>query len=103
MTQDTSRANSPSTTLNIQTVEKFDWGFKGVMEVYGVSQCSHLPPASSIAFSGAIYEQGRFGSYWYYEDESGSLSWSTWVASGLSPACGYTATNTSASVATLAY
>ncbi len=61
--------------------QAFNWYFGGVMEVYGVSQCSQYPSNGSIKFTGD-----------YVYDLNGSevtpSSWNTTIAS-TAPACNY--------------
>jgi hypothetical protein len=77
--------NDHDTTLNTSGYgQVFDWVFGAVLEVYGVSQCSHLPATGSEEFSGILVRATRPSS----SVPAAQVPWQTTVVPS-TPNCGY--------------
>jgi hypothetical protein len=61
--------------------QTFNWAFGAVMEVYNIQRCQDYPSSSRLSF----YELYLYN----YKYEVVNPKWTTNVASGLSPVCGY--------------
>ena len=62
--------------------QTFNWAFSAVMEVYNIARCQDYPASSRLSF----YELYLYN---YKFAVINSPKWTTTVASGLSPVCGY--------------
>lgn len=73
----------------------FVWNFGGVLEAYSVTSCEQYPADGAIAFTSITLQ-----------DQNGNPmqpDWSTWVAGGLTPDCGYSVTVNGSNAMTLTY
>jgi hypothetical protein len=72
-----------STTFNTDAYgQAFTWYFGGVLEAYGVTQCSHFPTNGSITFTGVkVFDLTGA--------QSTPATWDSFVAGG-APACNFT-------------
>ena len=79
---DTGGSYATGLTATSSYGQTFNWAFAAVMEVYNIAQCGDYPSSTRLSF----YELGLYN---YKFDLIGSPKWTTNVASGLSPQCGY--------------
>lgn len=90
------KSTGGQTTFNTQSFgQAFTWYFGGVLEAYGVSQCSHFPSNGRIDFvKDKVFDlQGV---------QSTPSAWSQFVSGG-APACRFTVTTPSAHKTTLTW
>jgi hypothetical protein len=84
-----------STTFNTDAYgQAFDWYFGGVLEAYGVTQCTHFPSNGSITFTGVKVTDVTGA-------QSTPANWSSFIANG-APACSF-AVNASQHVTTITW
>lgn len=62
--------------------QTFNWAFGAVMEVYNIAQCGDYPSSTRVSY----YETYLYN---YKFAQIDNPKWTTTVASGLSPVCGY--------------
>jgi hypothetical protein len=81
--EDASTGNSTKLSNTPSEGQTFNWAFGGVLEAYGVVQCSDYPSSDSLTFSNiALYD--------YNFDRVSNPGWSKPSASsGLTPQCSY--------------
>lgn len=86
-----------SVTLNTTAFGvALNWIFGAAFEAYGVTSCNQYPGTSSL-FSGFYINKAPSGAH------VATPAWSPWVGSGLSPACGYSVSQSAAHDVTIRY